>query len=295
MLQMISVLILIGTSIASEGSETWNSVHEWGVVVFEENIGPIICGSPWDDSVMFMNDDLCAEAPVVWIHGEPFEGTFRVEVKPGETITLVYPEPDTLEYEFAEWQISTVPNIEEVDEYAYVYDGPFLWAVESWRNVPSLSIFNENSGITENFLYYECTVPPSFAEIFFHWDSEGIPVFSGIPVNDALAFTPYGVVQVALQGREFIPDEFPFQEITLPEHVVDIFSRWAGTELKISEVSALWETWEPAFTESGHYWLVFPIPEEYNNLISKISLETSDNREIAYHRLFLGAVRVSLP
>ena len=286
------IVMLVDTAIYHNESTALNSVHEWGVVVFEENIGPIICGSPWDESVMFMNDDLCAEAPVVWFHGEPFEGTFRVEVETGDTITMVYPEPDTLEYEFSEWQISTVQGI---DEYAYVYDGPFLWAVESWRDVPSLSLFNENSGITENFLYYECTVPPSFGKIFFHWDSDGTPVFAGVPVDDALAFTPYGIVQVALKEDEFVPNEYPFQGITLPEHVVDTFCRWAGSKLKTSEISALWETWEPAFTESGHYWLVFPIPEEYNNLISTIRLETSDNREIEYHRLFLGAVRVSLP
>ncbi len=293
MKHVLTILILINISLAQENSEPLNSVHEWGVVVFERNAGPVICGSPWQESALFINEDLSAKAPVIWIYGEPFQGTFRVEVGTGETITMVYPNPDSLDYEFAEWSISTVHNTEEIDEF--LYDGPFAWAVESWRNVPSLYLFNENTGITENFLYYECTVNSDFPDKFFHWNSEGNPVFSGIPIDDALAFTPYGVIQVALQEDSFVPNEYSIDGISQPEQVIDVFTRWAGSKLYPSEIEALWETWEPAFTESGHYWLVFPIPDEHNNEISKIHLETSDQRNVEYNRLFLAAVRISLP
>ncbi|MCK5785151.1 MAG: hypothetical protein KAH54_01190 [Candidatus Sabulitectum sp.] len=271
-----------------------NEVHEWGVVVFEENMDPAICGSPWNEAAMSGNSDVLAEAPVVWIHGEPFEGTFTIEIESGETITMIYPEPDSLVENRASWELSASTLVTNNTEEAILYEGPFWWAADFWRDVPSLTLLQKNTGITENFLYYECTVNPAFAEIFFHWDSGGTPVFTGIPVDDALAFTPYGIVQVALRQDSFVPNDFPFQGITQPEQVLDTFRRWAGSKLKTSEITALWETWMPAFIEGGQYWLVFPIPEEYNNSISTIHLETYDNRAIEYHRLFLGAVRVTL-
>ena len=289
------IAMLVDTAVFHDESAAVNFVHEWGVVVFEENVDPVICGSPWNEAAMFDYSDACAEAPVVWIHGEPFEGTFTVEVGSDETITMIYPEPDDLAEGGASWEISASTLITSTVEESILYEGPFWWAADYWRDVPSLPLLQKNTGITENFLYYECTVSSTFAENFFHWNSEGTPVFSGVPVDDALAFTPYGVVQVALRQDNFVPNDFPITGITTPEQVLDTFCRWADSKLKTSEITALWETWMPAFTEEGQYWLVFPIPEEYNNSISTIHLETYDQRAIEYQRLFLGAVRVSLP
>ncbi len=295
------VAMLVDTSIAYEGSSAENFVHEWGVVVFDETHDPLICGSPWNDAEMYNDMDMCAEAPVVWIHGEPFYGTFTVKVGTGETFTTIYPDPDVLENETAEWNLSSVSGntgfeetermVEKVEQPG-MYNGPFAWATEYWRAVPSLSLYNQNTGITENFLYYECTVNSGFADNFLEWNPDRLPVFTGDEIVEGLFFTPYGVTPVEIREDEFIPFDFSMGGELDPQLIPETFCRWAGSRFKTSEITALWETWKPAFTEEGSFWLVFPIPEEYNSEISTIHLETSDDREVEYERLFLGAVKL---
>jgi len=112
-------------------------------------------------------------------------------------------------------------------------------------------------------------------------------------VEEALLFTPYGVASVAVTGDEFVLEDFSLTGVADTELVPNTFVRWAGQGLTSPEIAALWDTWKPAFTEEGSYWLVFPVPEEFNNGISTISLDTSDHREVEYERLFLGAIRLN--
>ncbi len=278
---MISVIALIAVTAV-------NSVHEWGVVVFEENKVPSICGGPWDNSVEYTEYEAEAEAPVVWIYGDPFQGTFSVTLGDSETITSVYPAPDLFDGNSAQWEVVTTTGVEE----SLPYTGPYSWAMEYWETVPSLLLYNSYSGSTVNFLYYECTVDRDFIQELFQWSSNGNPVFTGELVQEALLFTPYGYATVAVTGEELVLRDFsPTQKINT-ELILNTFIRWADQGLTPLEIATLWDTWKPAFTEEDSYWLVFPVPEEYNNGISRISLETSDHREIQYERLFLGAIRL---
>lgn len=294
---MIPIIVLmVNTAVYHDEGSTLNFVHEWGVVVFVEN-QPMICGSPWNESAQRPDFpiEMVVEAPVIWIHGEPFEGTFTVETVNGETITMIYPEPDVLTEETANWEISASSVIQANIEESILYEGPFAWAADFWRDVPSLPLLQKNTGITENFLYYECTVGQNFTGNFFNWSQDGNPVFTGTSVKEALLFTPYGAIPVTVHQDEFIPCDFPLGGEIDPQLAPDTFYRWANAKLEPSEITALWETWQPSFTEENSYWLVFPIPEEFNNEISTIHLETSDQRNVEYERLFLGAVRLRQP
>jgi hypothetical protein len=287
---MITVAVLMAiAAVSPEKDSILNSVHEWGVVVFEENQLPAICGGPWDSSVEYDEMEAEAEAPVVWIYGEPFLGTFSVTLGDSETITSVFPAPDLFDGNSALWELVTVAGVEE----SIPYLGSYAWAVGYWESVPSLLLYNSYSGATVNFLYYECTAGEEFTRNLFEWNSSGNPVFTEDIEEEALLFTPYGYAPVTVTGDEFVLRDFSLTGEIDPELVPNTFSRWAGPRMTSPEIAALWDTWKPAFTEEGSYWLVFPVPEEYNNEISTISLETSDHREIQYERLFLGAIRLS--
>ncbi len=287
-------------------NDVQNEVHEWGIVVFEEN-SPLMCGETWQNINLYPDYVLveaCAEAPVVWIYGEPFEnGTFTVTT--GEqNITLTYPAPDRTALGLAEWDILAysssvvvVGSIEETpleqEETVNIYDGPFWWAMDSWREVQSLSLHQKYTGITENFLYYECEVNPGFTDNFFQWSSNGNPVFPGTEIQEALYFTPGGVFSVSVPTAEFTPLTLPMLNGIGTNTILDTFSAWGRSNLEPAEISALWETWEPVFTEEDSFWLVFPIPEQYYSSISTIKLETPESRLIVYDRLFLGAVKLN--
>ncbi|MCD6588399.1 MAG: hypothetical protein J7K88_07600, partial [Candidatus Fermentibacteraceae bacterium] len=132
---MITVAVLMAiTAVNLEDENILNSVHEWGVVVFEENQLPAICGGPWDNSVEYIEYEAEAEAPVVWIYGEPFQGTFSVTLGDSETITSVYPAPDLFSGNSAQWEVVTTTGVEE----SLPYTGPYSWAMEYWETVPSL-------------------------------------------------------------------------------------------------------------------------------------------------------------
>ncbi|MCK5034793.1 MAG: hypothetical protein KAS73_02790 [Candidatus Sabulitectum sp.] len=304
---LISCLLL--TSITGfVQSDVQNEVHEWGIVVFEEN-SPLMCGESWQDINLYpeyIRAEACAEAPVVWIYGEPFEtGTFTVTT--GEqSIFLTYPVPDRTALGLAEWDISAyastdivVENIEETpmilegEETVDTFDGPFWWAMDSWREVQSLSLYQEYTGITENFLYYECELRSGFTDNFFEWGSNGNPVFTGTEIQEALYFTPGGIFSVSVPTAEFTPLTVPMLGGISTNTILDAFSAWGRSNLEPAEISALWETWEPVFTEEDSFWLVFPIPEQYYNSISTISLEMPESRLIVYNRLFLGAVKLN--
>ena len=303
---MFLISCLLFTSITGYvQSDVQNEVHEWGIVVFKEN-SQLMCGETWQDINFYPGyvGDACAEAPVVWIYGEPFEtATFTVTTDL-QSITLTYPAPDRTALGLAEWDISSAAPPEvvmeiveetpmEQEEYLETYDGPFWWAMESWREVQSLSLYQEYTGMTENFLYYECGVHPGFTDNFFQWSSNGNPVFPGTEIQEALYFTPGGVFSVSVPTAEFTALTVPMLNGISTNAILDTFSAWGRSNLEPVEVSALWDTLEPVFSEENSYWLVFPIPEQYYNSISMIRLETPESRLITYNRLFLGAVKLN--
>ncbi len=287
-------------------NQVQNEVHEWGIVIFEQG-DDLMCGETWQNSKYYPDHDyleMCAEAPVVWIHGEPFDDATFI-VKTGEqTITFTYPLPNRTELGISEWDVSahniSVTDISEEtemlieEEFIESYQGPFWWAVDSWREVSSLQLSQIDYGITENFLYYECTVDRSFTDNFFNWGDNGNPNFAGMNIQDAILFTPEGAFSIRLS--ELVPNllSLPISSKIDTERILNTFSIWGESNLDHLEIVALWETWKPVFNEEDSYWLVFPIPEEFNNSISTIELQTPDQRLVVYNRLFLGAVRLNL-
>jgi hypothetical protein len=291
MIQMIAMLTAAATAYYEIDAQ--NFVHEWGVVVFEHN-SPVICGIPGNEPVYFPND-ICAEAPVIWIHGEPFTGSFTVELPENETFTVTYPDPDAFPEQQIVWEISGGSGAEQsAEEILPVYEGPFNWAMPYWRAVPSLTLYQKSTGTADNFLYYECTVNTDFTNNFFQWGQNGNPVFSGTAVTEALYFTPDGVFPVSVPESEFIPGPMPMGGETSLALAPLTFSRWAESRLEASEITALFETWKPVLTEDDSYWLVFPIPAELNNEISSIMLEPDGDSNVEYERFFLGAVKLNL-
>lgn len=287
--------LLVDTAIAYVNPEAMNIVHEWGVVVFQQT-GAVFCGGPWYDQTPDPFD-ICAEAPVVWLYGQPFTGTFTVTVPEGGAVTFVHPQPSLLSETQAAWYLSTMidQSLEEslpVQE-RYMYNGPYEWALEYWREVPSLTFVVNETGQLENFLYYECTVNSDFTGSFLQWGADGNPSFRDNAEGEALYFAPGGIFPVTLTDERFIPFDLPMGGEVDPDLASETFCRWAGSRLKSEEITALWETWEPVLTEEGSYWIVFPIPGEYLGRISTISLQTGNRGDVEYERLFLGAVRLT--
>lgn len=284
---------LVDTAIAYEEPDLLNYVHEWGVVVFEDRM-TILCGGPWPE-----NDypyDMCAEAPVVWIHGEPFEGSFSVRLPEEQYFTFMYPEPSSVSGSAIEWSFSAgiPPSVEESlpPWEQSMYYGPFSWALESWRSVPSLPLFMQATGVEESFLYYECTVSADFADHFFTGWNDGNPVLAQDAFSEALLFTPDGFFPLNPAPGEIRPLALPVRGETDPALAMEIFCRWAGSALKSEEIQALWDTWEPEWADGESVWLVFPIATAYHDEISVISLEKASSTGTAYERFFLGAVRL---
>ena len=275
-------------------ADVQNEVHEWGVVVFINNGSPV-CGGTWKNTELYPNyepPETEAHAPVVWIHGEPFsEATFAVST--GEqAITFTYPVPDRSATGVAEWDIASAEATLD-NPLENHYEGPFRWAIEYWRDVPSLPLYQASAALTEGFLYYECEVNQGFADHFFSWSEDGNPLFAGDEVREALFFTPAGAIAVEIKQGEFIPYTFDLGGLLDPEIAPNTFLRWINTRLKPSEITALWETWEPVFCEEDSYWLVFPVPRDYYNEVSNISLDFTEIRVVQYERFFLGAVKLS--
>lgn len=281
--------LLVDTVIAIDNPNALHIAHEWGVVVFEQS-GSVYCGGPGHLEWM-VPGDACAEAPVVWIHGEPFQGAFSVSVPPGESLIFTHPQPTVYSTDKARWEISAGQQ-EVIEETPIPYSGPYQWALESWRSVPSLPLTVLATGEVEKFLYYECTVNSELTENLFHWGATGNPVVDHNLIPEALYFSPWGVFPVDLTGEEFIPVDLLLPAETAPDLVEETFCRWGDSMLKSSEITALWETWQPVLSEEGSYWLVFPIPEVFHVMISSISLETGRYGDVEYHRLFLGAVEL---
>lgn len=279
--------LLVDTDVVAINSEALNIVHEWGVVVFQES-GEVLCNGPWDLAADYSDYyEVEAEAPVVWIHGAPFSGCFTVYT--GEqNISFVYPEPARTNTGYVQWEISGDHFTTEREEEQVLYRGPFAWGIDFWRAVPSLHLSHYNTRAEDNFLYYECSVNRTFAELFLTRDEEGNPEFNGDLVTEGLMFQGNTQYLITVRNGNLIP----LNMIVNPDLAAETFCRWGNSRMKSSEISALWETWKPVLEDQDATWFVFPIPEEYHHLISTIELTTDLHTEVEYVRLFLGAVKL---
>jgi len=273
--------VLTERDICIDQEQIINLVHEWGVVVFESS-GDVHLGQPVEELEYVDSPDV-AYAPVVWIHGVPFSGTFSVH---SEQITYAWPPPDRAFAGSAEWDIAGINNTAE--EQTPVPAGmPFFWGVDFFREVPSL-VLKSPSGWQSNFLYYECSVEPGLADVFFERLNTNGALFT-TEVSQGLYFQDGDQYLIEISAGRLIPLNMTVN----PEPAVETFYRWAGSGLKSSEIDALWETWSPILAEEGTGWLVFPIPEEYYGMISSIELETDSGGQVEYERFYLGAIRIN--
>lgn len=295
-------------------------VNEWGVVVFTSE-GTTVAGAPDENGNLFYGrqvfGELCVDAPVIWIHGAFFnDATLTVKTAEG-SLTALFPLPDVTFNDdndrpiIASWNISAPPPLprRERPELIIPPETPFGWAMNYWRDVPSLDLFSaENGEYMANFLYYEAGIP--------YWeDLDGIfdaRVLAGRYAPDGLLITAGHEPQV--ERIQLIP--LPSGS-GIPAHLAGPLSNdevryiicdWAGGNLKSEEITALWETWEPFFSTLSmddefaldrrgldEQWILFPLPWDVVEEISTIRLEVHDtvDRNITYNRLFLGLVRVN--
>ena len=281
---------LVDTMIPMDGPYLDNIVHEWGVVVFQES-GAHMAGGLGDGMSFYDQSDIdaCAEAPVVWIHGEPFTGAFTVNLPEGQNFTFLYPEPwDSSDLQ-ATWRIEADGSSGHMNEELVPVFGPFQAASVWWEAVPSLDLFFIDAGITANYIYYECTVGSDFCDPFLEWNSGGSPSLrEGFP-EEALYFIEGRAMTFSPPARGLIDWSFSGEGLT-EDQIQEILCGWAGGMLKSSEIEALWETWKPYWQQGS--WVVFPIPEEHHLDISRITLSIDRTRTVEYERLFLGAVRL---
>ena len=289
---LLALFILVSAA-SSPDSQVMNSVHEWGVVVFGES-GEVDCGGPWQQSVTYPEYGITQTyAPVVWIYGEPFSGTFQVDLTDGQNMGHLHPTADLVEPNSARWNISTIVTDTAANEEFYrssTFEGPFEWAASLWRAIPSLQLRMDSFEVEENFIYYDCSVRPEFTDHFFSWNTQGQPEFESYSLDDALLFSGEGLPdQVVWRNGEFIP----LGRTTPPDMALEEITKWVDSTLTKQETEALWLTWQPVFNQEGTRWLVFPIPEEFYGEISSITLFPDHGGEVEYRRFYLGAIRLS--
>jgi hypothetical protein len=291
-------------------------VNEWGVVVFNTD-GTTVAGAP--DQYGDINGsrqvygDLAVDAPVIWIHGAFFEdATLSVKIPHG-SLTTIFPKPDATAGEetavAASWRISASPSVLTRPALVVPPGTPFEWAMEYWREVPSMELYSLDSGeYMSNFLYYEAGIP--------NWNPpEGVyeaKTLAGYYATDGLLITVGDTPEVERIQLIPLPDGSGTPADMAGEQNDDsicaIICDWGGNNLKSEEISALWQTWKPFFVSGSIYdesswdrrdtneqWILFPLPWDAVENYSTIHLEVHDliDREITYNRLFLGLVRVN--
>ena len=292
-------------------------VNEWGVVIYDTD-ELYVAGAPSESG----NDDplslpygfgLLVDAPVIWLHGATFDSaTFTVKARSGELTTL-FPEPSVNhENLVASWDISAPlqsnPDLQR-PELEIPPGTPFAWAMDYWRQVPSLDLFSsDDHNYLANFLYYEASIPnwtppDGIYEgkiLAGYYAPEGLLITSGAtPTVERIQLVP-------LPDGSGIPPEMAGQLSS--NQIADILCGWAGGNLKSQEIESIWQTWSPFFTTEVAYetaqisdsrsyeeqWILFPLPWDVVEEISTIHLEVHDyvDRNITYNRLFLGLVRI---
>ncbi|MFO7626277.1 MAG: hypothetical protein R6V62_03340 [Candidatus Fermentibacteraceae bacterium] len=299
---MLTLLLpFLADTVVVPVDETLIRVHEWGVVTFT-SFGTEAAGAPGDTYGFDPFGMVCVDAPVVWFHGSPFSGTFTARAGMG-FVSVAYPEPsqgfEGATPQAVSWRIegrNPVP-FDEAPTPRVPDNTPFLWAMDHWRDVPCLDLYDGAGNYLDRFLYYETLIP------------DGIQARMNTVVEDgrhlAGLFSPEGLLITTGEGSEvhvytIIPLPVLTDALRLPLESTDVHEKlcdWAGGNLKSQEIAALWNTWEPFFRErpSGERWLLFPLPPETVESISSINLSFENRYDIAtveYHRLFLGLVRL---
>ncbi len=299
--------VLVDTVVAPESYQTVH-VHEWGVVRFDDD-GTEAMGTPWSGDYGYPYDDYCVHAPVVWFHGANCSGSFTVTTPEG-WLTELYPIPDEtvvieppciLSGELPEriihavWNI-TIGSAEPVSgELREWHTGlPYEWAAGFWREVPAEYLYRQSDGFIDRFIYYECGLPGDWNDLF-HTEESTIVFESGYTGEGIILVTGSlpGYLPVRVEGEVSIPAITGFYPAE-PDSIMSILSGWAGGMLKPAEIEALWNTWEGTLFAGPGSWLLFPLPPETVDRISRIEF-TPDNCwiDVRYERLFLGLVRIS--
>lgn len=299
---MLTLLLpFLADTIVAPVDDMMIRVHEWGVVSFT-SFGTEAAGAPGDTYGFDPFGMVCVDAPVVWFHGSPFTGTFTARAGMG-FVSAAYPEP-TEGFEGAtpqvvSWRIggrNPVP-FDEAPAPHVPENTPFLWAMDHWRDVPCLDLFDGEGNYLDRFLYYETLIP------------DGIQARMNTVVEDgrqlAGLFSPEGLLITTGEDSQvhvytIIPLPVLTDAVRLPLEGAEVNEKlcdWAGGNLKSQEIEALWNTWEPFFRErpADERWLLFPLPPETVESISNISLSVDNSyfeTTVEYHRLFLGLVRL---
>lgn len=302
--------LVVDTVIVNPDFETVR-VHEWGVIQmdygFQEAVGAEWC-YPDDHGVFHSGELMVVDAPVVWFHGPAFTGTFTVEIMNG-SLTTRYPEPDHIEYMFVPQRIDVPGEWAVWEDLTFTAPTPadglladdkiadarcemesFGWAVPWWRQVPSLTITRESDGWSDQFIYYECTtgyLPVNDEAVYRNWtDSYRGPAL-------IFAWDENELVSKRAEIGDTI--DIPGVYISV-EQIEETLCGWAGNNLKSEEIEALWLTWEPVIrgrcSMYGEKVLLFPLPDDVVNSISRLILETDQGFSVEYYRLFLGLTAI---
>ena len=302
MLELFFAAVLMDTVVAPP-VEGYVEVHEWGAVTFtQENV--IFGADPGTDPHAApippdQWEEPLARAPVVYFHGEPFSGTFTVNVAAGSFIEL-YPVPGSLmdtspmpEYPSgtAMWNITMAgPYSEEGgmpgrERALTSCVTPEL--LEIWREPPAMLLQFED-GSSEKFVYYECRLNSPA-------DSAYYPV---LMTGDGPALDPEweGEILRCVRTGESVALELDSEEATEalePSDVHQLLCDWSGGHMKSQELQAMWRTWEDWVLGgewSGDTLEIFTLPGSTVEGISSISLETDEYMLVEYRRFFLGMI-----
>ncbi len=268
-------------------------VHEWGVVWMGETrvVATADPASTWDIYSGPSSDEepICAEAPVIYIHGPDFSGTLEVSTETG-SFTVLYPDASGVSPNSALWRFEAMaqdraPGEETLPEAAEI---PGNWPVDLWREVPSCRLRFE-SGVEDRFIYYETQIPVTDFPSARRMLEQG-EVSAALVVRPAAGGLMYMEVNPANVPGSLIDGEFlPLDTGTAVSRLCD----WADGDLKTEEVRALWASWRGHLESEG--WmgekiLLFPLPESRIRAISTLSLQTGEGYSVEYHRLFVAMV-----
>jgi len=298
------ILFTLVCSPVTETSEQTVFVHEWGVVLIDEDI-PTASGAERgyleENGMLQPYYSMAVDAPVIWFHGPEFTGTLTVEVQNGY-FSLLIPLPVTESIDD-----ESIPVYPEGDNYTAVWkdlaftddvsissDRPydrrgilddstegFLWAMPFWREVPALTVTYGAGSYTDRFIYYECSASNLFEE---REPSESYQ-------RGALVFHEEDgelAAELVIAPRDRISIELAVSD----EGILDVLQDWGDDEFLVEEIEALWKTWKPRILtrciQDGEAIVLFPLTEEQIESISSLDLQTDQGYSVEYSRLFLA-------
>ena len=302
---VVMILLTLAGSPVIPTSEEIVFVHEWGVVLIDEDI-PMAQGAQQgylDDRGMLQPYyPMLVDAPVLWFHGPDFTGTLTVEVQNGYFSLLIpLPVSESIDDE-------SIPVFSEGDNYTAVWknlvftnsvsvssDRPsdritapgdstgdgFEWAMPFWREVPALTVTYRAGNFEDRFIYYECSASnlfdqrePSesyeYGSLVFH-DEEG-------ELKADLVVDPGNRIRIELAVSD--------------EGILEVLSEWGDDNFLEEEIEALWKTWKPSIltrcVQNEEAVVLFPLTDQQVESISTLDLQIDQGYTAEYYRLFLG-------